>query len=198
MKIQFHRIDTNVVIGLLVREFCCSGTDVSAKVLAMYAGTRTPSMEPQWLAAGLSQELRIKGLLCEVFAEILSRHETGMTCTKPSQENTTDLVRLEKMLDFLHTHFDQIISLQELANQVHLSREASCRIFKKMTGKTITQYLCEYRVTQSLSFVQSRQYSITQIAEMTGFSNASRFAKAFQAYIGCNPSEYNLKCQQEL
>ena len=55
MKIQFHRIDTNVVVGLLVREFCCSGTDVSAKVLAMYAGTRTPSMEPQWLASGLSQ-----------------------------------------------------------------------------------------------------------------------------------------------
>ncbi|WP_337546523.1 hypothetical protein [Anthropogastromicrobium sp.] len=55
MKIQFHRIDTNVVVGLLVREFCCSGTDVSAKVLAMYAGTRTRPMEPQWLAAGLSQ-----------------------------------------------------------------------------------------------------------------------------------------------
>ena len=55
MKIQFHRIDTNVVVGLLVREFRCSGSDVSAKVLAMYAGTRTPSMEPQWLAAGLSQ-----------------------------------------------------------------------------------------------------------------------------------------------
>ena len=49
------RIDTNVVVGLLVREFCCSGTDVSAKVLAMYADTITPSMEPQWLAAGLSQ-----------------------------------------------------------------------------------------------------------------------------------------------
>ena len=59
MKIQFHRIDTNVVVGLLVREFCCSGTDVSAKVLAMYADTRTPSMEPQWLAAGLSQRLGI-------------------------------------------------------------------------------------------------------------------------------------------
>ena len=55
MKIQHHRIDANVVVGLLVREFCCSGTDVSAKVLVMYAGTRTSSMEPQWLAAGLSQ-----------------------------------------------------------------------------------------------------------------------------------------------
>ena len=60
MKIQFHRIDTKVVVGLLVREFCCSGTDVSAEVLAMYAGTRTPSMEPQWLAAGLSQLTYLK------------------------------------------------------------------------------------------------------------------------------------------
>ena len=65
MKIQFHRIDTNVVVGLLVREFCCSGTDVSAKVLAMYADTRTPSMEPQWLAAGLSQiYVQSNGTLC--------------------------------------------------------------------------------------------------------------------------------------
>ena len=68
MKIQFHRIDTNVVIGLLVREFCCSGTDVSAKVLAMYAGTRTPSMEPQWLAAGLSQMLAVVGRALVVVA----------------------------------------------------------------------------------------------------------------------------------
>jgi len=68
VKIQFHRIDTNVVVGLLVREFCCSGTDVFAKVLAMYAGTRTPSMEPQWLAAGLSQMLAVVGRALVVVA----------------------------------------------------------------------------------------------------------------------------------
>ena len=68
MKIQFHRIDTNVVVGLLVREFCCSGTAVSAKVLAMYADTRTPSMEPQWLAAGLSQMLAVVGRALVVVA----------------------------------------------------------------------------------------------------------------------------------
>ena len=68
MKIQFHRIDTNGVVGLLVREFCCSGTDVFAKVLAMYAGTRTPSMEPQWLAAGLSQMLAVVGRALVVVA----------------------------------------------------------------------------------------------------------------------------------
>ena len=69
MKIQFHRIDTNVVVGLLVREFCCSGTDVSAKVLAMYADTRTSSMEPQWLAAGLSQHKIPGDILFNVTAD---------------------------------------------------------------------------------------------------------------------------------
>ena len=68
MKIQRHRIDTNVVVGLLVREFCCSGTDVSAKVLAMYADTRTPSMEPQWLATGLSQTVVENGKVYETLA----------------------------------------------------------------------------------------------------------------------------------
>ena len=69
MKIQHHRIDTNVVVGLLVREFRCSGTDVSAKVLAMYADTRTSSMEPQWLAAGLSQHKIPGDILFNVTAD---------------------------------------------------------------------------------------------------------------------------------
>ena len=69
MKIPFHRIDTHVVVGLLVREFRCSGTDVSAKVLAMYADTRTSSMEPQWLAAGLSQHKIPGDILFNVTAD---------------------------------------------------------------------------------------------------------------------------------
>ena len=48
-----------------------------------------------------------------------------------------------------------------------------------MTGKTITKYLEEYRVNQSFSLVQSGRYPMTQIADMVGFSNASRFAGVF-------------------
>ena len=56
---------------------------------------------------------------------------------------------------------------------------------------TVTGYLEEYRINQSLSLVQSGQYSMIQIADMTGFSNASRFARAFRKQFGCNPGEYN-------
>lgn len=134
-------------------------------------------------------ELKIKGLLCEVYSLILCEHQKEFTKFIPS--NQLELERLEQMLNYLNTHFESVVSLQELADQVHLSREVCCRLFKKMTGKTVTGYLEEYRVNQSLSLVQSSQYSIIQIADMTGFSNASRFAQAFRKQFGCNPGEYN-------
>ena len=134
-------------------------------------------------------ELKIKGLLCEAFAMILYGHRQELTKFVPA--NLQELERLEKMLNYLNMHFTEVISLQDLANQVHLSREVCCRLFKKMTGKTITGYLEEYRVNKSFSLVQSGQYSMTQITEMVGFSNPSRFASAFRKRFGCNPGEYN-------
>ena len=56
-KIQFHRIDTNVVVGLLVREFCCPEQMCLPKSLAMYAGTELRQWNPVAFAAGLSQVL---------------------------------------------------------------------------------------------------------------------------------------------
>ena len=134
-------------------------------------------------------ELKIKGLLCEAFAMILYGHRQELTKFVPA--NLQELERLEKMLNYLSMHFTEVISLQDLADQVHLSREVCCRLFKKMTGKTITGYLEEYRVNKSFSLVQSGQYSMTQITEMVGFSNPSRFASAFRKRFGCNPGEYN-------
>ena len=134
-------------------------------------------------------ELKIKGLLCEAFAMILYGHRQELTKFVPA--NLQELERLEKMLNYLNMHFTEVISLQDLADQVHLSREVCCRLFKKMTGKTITGYLEEYRVNKSFSLVQSGQYSMTQITEMVGFSNPSRFASAFPKRFGCNPGEYN-------
>ena len=134
-------------------------------------------------------ELKIKGLLCDAFAMLLYGHRQELTKFVPA--NLQELERLEKMLNYLNMHFTEVISLQDLADQVHLSREVCCRLFKKMTGKTITGYLEEYRANKSFSLVQSGQYSMTQITEMVGFSNPSRFASAFRKQFGCNPGEYH-------
>ena len=136
-------------------------------------------------------ELKIKGLLCEAFGMLLYEHRQELTKFVPA--NQLELERLEIMLNYLNTHFAEVISLQELADQIHLSKEVCCRLFKKMTGKTITRYLEEYRANKSLHLVQSGQYSMTQIAEIVGFSNPSRFASAFCRRFGCNPGKLSRK-----
>ena len=60
---------------------------------------------------------------------ILCEHQNDLAKFIPS--NQLELERLEQMLDYLNTHFGSVISLQELADQVHLSREVCCRLFKK-------------------------------------------------------------------
>ena len=74
----------------------------------------------------LCYELKIKGLLCEIFGMILCEHQNDLAKFVPA--NQLELERLEQMLDYLNTHFESIISLQELADQVHLSREVCCRM----------------------------------------------------------------------
>ena len=118
MKIQFHRIDTNVVVGLLVREFYCSGTDVSAKVLAMYAGTRTPSMEPQWLAAGLSQYEDMVFLIRGLFENVLKTNDslkfavlTG--CLRVAKESIFTGLNNFKVCSITDSDFDEAFGFTE-------------------------------------------------------------------------------------
>ena len=133
MKIQFHRIDTNVVVGLLVREFCCSGTDVSAKVLAMYADTRTPSMEPQWLTAGLSQTVVENGKVYETLALPIM----GLM-SDAGFENVNEA--LQRMIKKAHqmgvaSKIDPFVTLSFLALPVIPELQITPRGICKMTAK---------------------------------------------------------------
>lgn len=140
----------------------------------------------------LCHELRIKGLLCEILAALLPEayRNPANKRLQSVPASSAELERLQLTLDYLHQHYDSVVSLQELADLTHLSREACCRSFRRMTGKSITEYLQEYRVTQSLPLIRSGRYSISQVAELCGFSNASRFAAAFRKRMGVNPGHY--------
>ena len=104
-------------------------------------------------------QLKIKGLLCEAFYEIIS-----------SQED--------------------IIKSGQLAELIYLTRESCCRLFKQLTGKTISRYICDYRVAQGIRLLREDRYSVTQVASMVGFGSSSRFAQAFRNVMDCSPSEY--------
>lgn len=138
--------------------------------------------------AAFGYELRIKGLLCGLFFDLLSPYESLLAETRPS--NGEALARLELLLDAIHSDYAEPLSLSGLASKISVSREGCCRFFKKMTGKTISEYLKDYRVSQSIPLLQDDRCSIEQVAQMVGFSNSGRFSAAFAQRMNCTPLQY--------
>lgn len=133
-------------------------------------------------------QLKIKSLLCDAFFQIITENQESLKNWVPSNEE--DLSRLQLFFDYIHTHYEEPLSLRNMSLHMNLTKETCCRFFKKMTGKTITQYLTDYRIRQSLPLLLSGRYSVSQVSQLTGFSNSSRFSKAFRERTGQNPKEY--------
>lgn len=145
--------------------------------------------------ASFGAELKIKGMLCNLFYDLLSRRRYMLASGKASNEES--LSRLKILLDTIHENYAEQLSLSELASKISISKEGCCRFFKGMTGKTISQYLEDYRVSQGILLLQKDQYSIMQISYLVGFGNPGRFSAAFARRMNCTPSQYRKKIHME-
>ncbi len=98
--------------------------------------------------------------------------------------------RINVIFNFVQQEFSRPISLDEIAEIVGMSVPGFCRYFKKITGKTFTQFVNEYRLVHAAKLLHEKQTSITDICYESGFSNFSHFNKLFKQFTGKTPSMY--------
>lgn len=97
---------------------------------------------------------------------------------------------IKTVIDYIKKNYSKTISLQELAEHVHTSREYLCRIFNEITSVSPVVYLNHYRIQQSTFLLLDNNLSISDIAFSCGFHNSSYFNKLFKRYMGCTPTEF--------
>ncbi len=98
--------------------------------------------------------------------------------------------RINLIFNFVQEEFRRHITLEEIADKVSMSVPGFCRYFKKVTGKTFTQFVNEYRLVHAAKLLHEKQTSITDICYESGFSNFSHFSKLFKQFSGKTPSMY--------
>ena len=69
---------------------------------------------------------------------------------------------------------------KRLPNEVSMTVPSFCRYFKKITGKTFTRFVNEYRLVHASKLLAEKSTSITDICFESGFNNFSHFNKLFQ------------------
>lgn len=105
---------------------------------------------------------------------------------------------VKSIITYIHDNYDRHISLEEVAEQIHMSKSGCCRIFKKILNCTITDYLTEYRIQKSMELLENTDLSVTQTAYETGFSSVSYFIKKFRETVHMTPGEYRGNIQGNL
>ncbi len=101
-----------------------------------------------------------------------------------------DSSKIDSIYKYINDNFKEHISLDEISDVASMTVPAFCRYFKKVTGKTFTKLVNEYRVVHATKLLSESQMSITDIAYDCGFNNFSHFNKLFKEITGKSASKY--------
>jgi AraC-like DNA-binding protein/mannose-6-phosphate isomerase-like protein (cupin superfamily) len=98
--------------------------------------------------------------------------------------------RIQLMISYIHQNYANNLSLQEIADAVHLSVSECTRSFKKTLHTTPYDYLIKYRIKKSAELLNSTEFTITEVASRVGFNHVNHFIQSFKKHYNKTPKEY--------
>lgn len=136
-------------------------------------------------------EIATKGYLCHFWSELISK--LPKLDTAPPPHVSLDEQRVKQAMLFIRKHHADPISLEEIADSIHISKSECCRCFSRTLQMTPFEYLMRYRIleaTKKMIEQIKEPMSIADIALSVGFNNVSYFNKLFKKFLGCTPTYY--------
>lgn len=83
-----------------------------------------------------------------------------------------------------------LVSLEATAEYFRKNPAYISKVFKKETGFNFSDYITQKRMARSKQLLRDMSLKIYEIAEMTGYADASNFIKVFKKHCGMSPNEY--------
>lgn len=97
---------------------------------------------------------------------------------------------IRRVMDCIEAQYPRSLTVQSLADQVHLNPDYLGRIFKEDTGQTISAQIQKVRVRNACRLLTSTQSTVSDIAYACGFNDLKFFYSVFRKYMQMSPSEY--------
>ncbi len=104
--------------------------------------------------------------------------------------------RIRKVYSYVEKNFQQNIPLENIAAKVNMTIPAFCRYIKKLTGKTFTQFVNEFRIDYASRLLVEESMTIAEISFASGFNNFSHFNKQFKSITNQSPSVFRKQQRQ--
>ncbi len=145
----------------------------------------TKPFNMQFLRAKINQLIQSRKKLYASFSQDVYIMPSKMA------ESELDQKFLQNAIDCILMNIaDNTLNVEGLAVALNLSRSNVYRKIKALTGKTIIEFIRIVRLKQAIKLMETKKYSLAEIAYLTGFTSPSYFTKSFKDQYGKPPSEF--------
>ena len=138
-------------------------------------------------AAAQDHEALCQHLLQVILVRILRNFDRSARIVPSRKKVSKECAAARRYID---THFRESLTLDQLAEIVHINKYHMVHSFTKAYGVSPINYLLSLRLQESRYLLQSTDYSMSQISQMVGFSSPCYFSQVFHKAMGMSPRDY--------
>ena len=100
---------------------------------------------------------------------------------------------VDQIQAYIAEHYAEKLTLTGIASQFYISPYYLSRLFRRVTGQSIVDYLNNRRIEAAQKLLETTELSISAIAEQTGFASAAHFRRVFREVMDISPLQYRKK-----
>ncbi len=175
-------VGANVFNDLYEQRICSFTEDMQTILHQMFA-----DMEAEYNKSTPYKHLILQGMLFRLFSTILENHLPQERITYHPTPLTTPIM---DAISYIETHYENKLSLEHVANVVHLSTAYFSRLFNEQLGMPYSEYLSNVRIRHAKILLAQTDKSIMDIALETGYCNGDYLSTQFKKVTGLTPSSF--------
>lgn len=99
---------------------------------------------------------------------------------------------------YIHSHYDQSITLKSIANKFYMNPVYMGQLFKKTYGVYFKDYILTVRMDAAKKLLRTTDLKVYEVAENVGFNNPDYFVTQFEKIVGTTPSQYRKKLMDRI
>ncbi|MDO4273595.1 MAG: response regulator [Eubacteriales bacterium] len=176
----FMKFKSNLVQSRDVKNICSQIYYICSRVLIKREASPLP---PEYLTR------------LHASSDIFSLEEATLTLMDCTKENLLGLSGsqnklVENAVKYIHCNLAKPLSLEVIAEQLHISPSHLSRTFKKVCEESLTEYVNKARIEKAREYLMKSDVLAYEIAELVGYNDPTYFSSIFKKYTGLSPTEY--------
>lgn len=131
---------------------------------------------------------------------LIIRNNTGTSSSVVQYDFTSSQKSyvVKTVLEYMQKHYQQKVSLDEIAGNMYISSVYISKVFKEETGNSPINHLIQIRLEKAAELMSANpSLTIKEIAKSVGYDDAYYFSRLFKKYYGVSPSHYTHKQKKQ-